>query len=441
MPQMNSLRVRSVSRGPICYFELNGVIEETFDPEVVVSDAPRVIINLRGVSRLTPFGGREFTSAMRRLGEHAEQVYLVQCSPAIVAQLRAVANFAGGAQVVSVNAPFDCESCGGHLDLTCALEPHRPVVVPEARCQRCALPMVFDGDPAAMLALPRPIAPHPLDFAVATFLRQLAQENGPADAAEDGPAAPSARSLRPPRPAPGAEHVPPSRLARMRPWMIGLSIPALVAAVITAAWPSGRGLPPPERAAFEADLAGGKYVEAREIIERARELGQLSATRASELRGVLAARALSRYGHLVAAGKFAESLGLIGELALERIIAPPESARLQREVTKAAVGRYRALAALRQYGEAEALARGLEKKDALSPALRATFLAEVGRERERFVAALHRDVLRAFEGAHYADALAAAKDLAIFGPLDAEATAAVAESNRRLRNDAEAHNP
>jgi hypothetical protein len=446
MAQTNSLRVRSVNRGPICYLELSGTVDESFDPNLLLSEAKasKVILNLKQVTRLTSFGVREWTNCMRELCGRVERVFLVQCSPAIVSQLNMVANFAGTAHILSVDAPFYCELCGWETELTCNIEPGKQVVIPEVSCEQCTANMTFDDDPASYFAFPRQASQTELqlDLGVATFLRQMASEgNDPAAHEATSVVGPESVPRPSQKPMHHSQQVPAPQLpgptpllSKLRPVLIGLSIPTVVALGIIFAWPSGDSLPTKDKNAFESDLLQGRYDEAYQIVERLEQGRNISQEKSKLLKGEIVAKALSGYGKLVHDFMFEDAASLVQRLVRERVLPADEGTRLSKEVVKAALQRYRDLSALRQFADAEAIAKPLETKSVLQPIVRAGFSNEVGRERERIVQMLRREVLSSVEKEQYEAALAAAKDLAVFGPYDSDVTIAVAKAQSGVKD-------
>ena len=115
-----------------------------------------VVFDLSEVRRINSCGVREWVMFQRDLVPASVTVELQACSPTVVAQLNAIANFRGRAQVRSFLAPYFCESC--------KLEEERLVVVaddplhtelPPVLCSRCSAPMTFDELPERYLSFLR----------------------------------------------------------------------------------------------------------------------------------------------------------------------------------------------------------------------------------------------------------------------------------------------
>jgi len=79
---------------------------------------------------------------------------LVECSPAIVAQINLVNNFTGNGVVQSFYVPYFCPECDEEKVLLCDTSdmgppPHEP---PTCRCDECDLVMDFDDMPDSYFA-------------------------------------------------------------------------------------------------------------------------------------------------------------------------------------------------------------------------------------------------------------------------------------------------
>ncbi len=169
-----SLSVQSVDAGPILYVRVYGVVDETFDSKALPSETAGrdVILNLKAVSRLTSFGVREWVRAISDLGAQAKRIYLVECSSAIVAQLNMIANFAGTAQVISVQAPFVCEACGWDSETLIDLAKDPSARLPSMTCKRCSKDMAFDDLAESYFAFAKPNSA-PIDPSIQAFLRDF----------------------------------------------------------------------------------------------------------------------------------------------------------------------------------------------------------------------------------------------------------------------------
>src|SRR4051812_12221822 len=146
-----AVQIRSISKGPISFIRLYGVIDETFDTKELMNAATGrdIIMNLKAVTRLSSFGVREWVHAMEALAKKVDRVTVVECSPAFVAQLNMVGNFANHTRVVSVQVPYFCEACSWDTEVTQQLDhdlrnPETPLAA--VPCKRCGAAMQMDDE-------------------------------------------------------------------------------------------------------------------------------------------------------------------------------------------------------------------------------------------------------------------------------------------------------
>ena len=108
--------------------------------------AGRAVINLSGLERINSCGTRDWVNWLARLAENGIQPVFVGCSPAIVAQLNLVKNFAGHGVVKSFQAPYHCPECDEEKLLLVDVADMGPAphVPPVCRCDDCESLMTFD---------------------------------------------------------------------------------------------------------------------------------------------------------------------------------------------------------------------------------------------------------------------------------------------------------
>jgi hypothetical protein len=139
--------------------QLRGEINENADfTELGRQLRGDVTLLLDGVTRINSCGVREWVNFVREL--KVDSLVFSRCSPTVVAQLNAIYNFRGQAQVESFLAPYVCETC--HVDEYKLLDtsahfprdasPDEPRHVPAFRCGRCGGVMTFDDLPERYLA-------------------------------------------------------------------------------------------------------------------------------------------------------------------------------------------------------------------------------------------------------------------------------------------------
>ncbi|MBL9013025.1 MAG: anti-sigma factor antagonist [Myxococcales bacterium] len=106
----------------------------------------RAVIDLSGVERINSCGTRDWVNWLARLAENGVQPVFVACSPAIVAQLNLVKNFAGHGAVKSFQVPYHCPECDEEKLLLVDVADLGPAphVAPDCRCDDCESLMTFD---------------------------------------------------------------------------------------------------------------------------------------------------------------------------------------------------------------------------------------------------------------------------------------------------------
>ncbi len=132
------------------------------------------MLDLGGVRKISSFGIREWVDFMAAARDRAKEVVLVECAPKVVDQLNMVANFASGARVYSLYAPFRCDFCDSEhralLQVDRDAEAIKAMTLPERPCPTCKQAMYFDDDGATFFSF---VAAQPrveLAPAVAAFL-------------------------------------------------------------------------------------------------------------------------------------------------------------------------------------------------------------------------------------------------------------------------------
>lgn len=143
-------------RDDVTYVKLSGVIDE--DNELAdLSDqipAGTAVIDLGEVERINSCGVRDWVNWLSKIEQNNTKVVLVECSPAIVAQINLVNNFTGNGVVKSFYVPYFCPECDEEKVLLVETAdmgppPHEP---PTCRCDECDLVMDFDDMPDSYFA-------------------------------------------------------------------------------------------------------------------------------------------------------------------------------------------------------------------------------------------------------------------------------------------------
>jgi ABC-type transporter Mla MlaB component len=125
---------------------LSGPINEDTDFAPLLAelqDRKQVCMDLAGIRRINSCGVREWVNFVRALPSGL-QLEVDKCSQPMVTQINMISNFLGSARILSVHAPFLCESCGHEDAVLIAVEKGRsPDLVPRP-CPKCNQAMQFD---------------------------------------------------------------------------------------------------------------------------------------------------------------------------------------------------------------------------------------------------------------------------------------------------------
>ncbi len=130
------------------YVRLAGVIDEDNDLSSLGGHVRghTVIVDLAGITEINNCGVRDWVRWLEGVQSKA-QVVLVECSPALVAKLNLVSNFAGEAYLRSVYLPYFCQPCNAEKALLVTMDElprEGPVKAPVCRCDGCDGVMAFD---------------------------------------------------------------------------------------------------------------------------------------------------------------------------------------------------------------------------------------------------------------------------------------------------------
>ena len=143
-------------RGDMSYVKLGGVIDEDNELTDLVEKIPvgTAVIDLGEIERINSCGVRDWVNWLSKLETGGTRSVLVECSPAIVAQINLVNNFTGNGVVKSFYVPYFCPECDEEKVLLVEATdmgppPHEP---PTCRCDECDLVMDFDDMPDSYFA-------------------------------------------------------------------------------------------------------------------------------------------------------------------------------------------------------------------------------------------------------------------------------------------------
>ena len=143
-------------RDDVTYVKLGGVIDEDNELGELVDKIPNgtAVIDLGEIERINSCGVRDWVNWLSKLETNGTRSVLVECSPAIVAQINLVNNFTGSGVVKSFYVPYFCPECDEEKVLLVEASdmgppPHEP---PTCRCDECDLVMDFDDMPDSYFA-------------------------------------------------------------------------------------------------------------------------------------------------------------------------------------------------------------------------------------------------------------------------------------------------
>jgi anti-anti-sigma regulatory factor len=143
-------------RGDVSFVKLGGVIDEDNELSDLAEKIPigTAVIDLGEIERINSCGVRDWVNWLSRLETGGTRSVLIECSPAIVAQINLVNNFTGSGVVKSFYVPYFCPECDEEKVLLVETQdmgppPHEP---PTCRCDECDLVMDFDDMPDSYFA-------------------------------------------------------------------------------------------------------------------------------------------------------------------------------------------------------------------------------------------------------------------------------------------------
>ncbi len=141
-----------VELGPAVLLRLSGVLDERFEAGPIFSDLPaHVVLELSGVKRITSFGVRQWSDAMKSLPQRVQHLYLLRAPACFVDQLNMVLNFGGRAEVVTATALYFCDKCQEERAIPIdVLGEHAMLLrggTPTALCPGCGSAMALEDDP------------------------------------------------------------------------------------------------------------------------------------------------------------------------------------------------------------------------------------------------------------------------------------------------------
>jgi anti-anti-sigma regulatory factor len=117
----------------IQYVSIMGVIDEDNNLQELGERIGEgtLILNLGNIERINSCGVRDWVNWLASIEKKGTKVIIVEASPAIVAQINLVNNFAGNAVIKSFFAPYYCNSCDKEKVLLIEANPWRTSTRPK----------------------------------------------------------------------------------------------------------------------------------------------------------------------------------------------------------------------------------------------------------------------------------------------------------------------
>jgi anti-anti-sigma regulatory factor len=137
------------SRDDVAYVKLSGVIDEDNELGTLADKlgGGTAVIDVSEIERINSCGVRDWVNWLGKAEKGGAKIVMVECSPAIVAQINLVNNFTGNGVVKSFYAPYFCPNCDLEKVLlveTRDMAGQHPFKAPSCRCDECDGPMDFD---------------------------------------------------------------------------------------------------------------------------------------------------------------------------------------------------------------------------------------------------------------------------------------------------------
>jgi hypothetical protein len=226
-----------------------------------------------------------------------------------------------------------------------------------------------------------------------------------------------------------------SAWVRMKSVLLGLSIPAVLAAAIVALWPSGgsgSGLSGESKREYQEHVENGRHGEAMMLLRRLERQQKIAPEDKARLSDELKGLCLTQYPDHLDNERFAEAARLVTNCLRDRVIAARDGTRLHKEVLERALARHRELLLVHKISEAEAVAESLGAHEVLPMALRRSFQNDVALDRQQLQQSLEGKVQDAYENQQWQDVVDAGDVLLRLGPPVPKVDFHRAEALRRL---------
>ena len=176
-PPGGNLELRLENTPEATCIHMAGVIDERFAAAQLLQNlAPVTILDLDGIKRITSFGVRQWSDAMKSLPATVKHLYLVRCPPCFVDQLNMVLNFGGRAEILTATAIYFCDKCQEERPVRIDVLADRAQIgsgqAPPATCPTCKEPLQLEDDPAQYFRFATSYGAKAIDPGAAKMLKQ-----------------------------------------------------------------------------------------------------------------------------------------------------------------------------------------------------------------------------------------------------------------------------
>jgi serine/threonine protein kinase len=164
--------------GSITHLRLSGAIDETFSPQALAADnVGHVLLDLGQLERISSFGVRKWIDFVSKVPTGALSLTIIHAPPIVVDQLNLVEGFAGVSKVLSLLAPYRCNTCNeDRLRLVDVIEQAEVIAAgqaPDHNCPVCESKLEFADMPAEFFDFVRVQGLQEVDGAISRYVRSL----------------------------------------------------------------------------------------------------------------------------------------------------------------------------------------------------------------------------------------------------------------------------
>ena len=152
LPVISAVTSERIELGNVVCLKLTGIIDESLDAAAIFRDLPaNVVLDLQGIKRITSFGVRQWSDAMKMLKSNVQHLYLLRAPSCFIDQLNMVLNFGGRAEVITATALYFCEKCQEERAVPIDVLGEHALLLsgaaPAAPCPTCNTPMARSSPP------------------------------------------------------------------------------------------------------------------------------------------------------------------------------------------------------------------------------------------------------------------------------------------------------